>query len=95
MLLLRRLWTCLRVSRLIQKYFEVVDPIYPILGDRFTWMSDYERFWSLSPQEKCQVDGATVGLHFVIYAAATQFIDLPSAAERNKTAEFYCELPVI
>lgn len=77
---------------LVAKYFEIVDPLYPIL-DQAAFRKEYEYFWSLSYDEKCKYEAAMVSLHFVIYATATQYIELPSSTERTKTAEFYSQSP--
>ncbi|KAF2089737.1 hypothetical protein K490DRAFT_37819 [Saccharata proteae CBS 121410] len=73
---------------LVIKYFEAVDPVYPMVH-RGKFDADYERFWSLPTEEKCEADSALLALHFVIYAMGTQFIPLQSAQERAQIAEFY------
>ncbi|OJD32176.1 zn 2cys6 transcription factor [Diplodia corticola] len=73
---------------LVAKYFEAVDPVYPMIH-RPKFDADYERFWSLSHEEKCQADSALLGLHFVVYAMGTQFIQMPDPQERAQIAEFY------
>ena len=74
---------------LIAKYFETVDPVYPFLHRR-SFYADYERFWSLSPEEKNKTDASFVALHCAMYALGTQFMQFPSYEERSQTAEFYC-----
>lgn len=74
---------------LIAKYFEVVDPVYPFLHRR-TFYADYERFWSLSSEDKGMSDASFIALHYSMYALGTQFMEVPSYAERSSTAEFYC-----
>ena len=73
---------------LVQKYFDTVDAVYPIIN-KYQFLADYERFWSLPLQEKHAMDPALLGLHFVVYAMGTQFIELPSDGERKQVAEFY------
>ncbi|KAL1615293.1 hypothetical protein SLS54_009072 [Diplodia seriata] len=73
---------------LVAKYFEAVDPVYPMIH-RPKFDADYERFWSLSHEDKCQADSALLGLHFVVYAMGTQFIQMPDLQERAQIAEFY------
>lgn len=73
---------------LIAKYFEAVDPVYPMIHQG-KFDADYERFWSLPHDEKCQADSALLALHLVIYAMGTQFIQMPDAHERAQIAEFY------
>ena len=80
----------LMFGSLVAQYFEIIDPIYPVI-DRPSFLREYERFWSLPEDDKCNFDAATVSLHFVIYAAATQFIRFEAPAERTKAAEFYSE----
>ncbi|TKA78271.1 hypothetical protein B0A49_02147 [Cryomyces minteri] len=70
------------------KYFEVVDPVYPMINRR-TFYADYERFWAKGLTEKHKSDAAMLALHFVMYAMGTQFIEFPSYTERAQTAEFY------
>ncbi|KAK7704237.1 hypothetical protein SLS57_010621 [Botryosphaeria dothidea] len=73
---------------LVAKYFEAVDPVYPMIH-RGKFDADYERFWSLPHEEKCQADSALLGLHFVVYAMGTQFIQMQDPQERAQIAEFY------
>lgn len=74
---------------LTAKYFEVVDPVYPFLHRR-SFYADYERFWSLSPEEKGGADASFMALQYAMYALGTQFMQFPSYEERSQTAEFYC-----
>ena len=75
---------------LLAKFFDAVDPIYPIIG-RASFLAEYEHFWSLSLEDKNKFDAATLALHFVIYANATQFMELGDAPHeaRKASAEFY------
>ncbi|KAL6703395.1 hypothetical protein ACN47E_009737 [Coniothyrium glycines] len=73
---------------LVDKYFDAVDPVYPMVHRR-NFYADYERFWSLPPAEKHVADPVLVALHFVVYAMGTQFIHTPSNQERAQIAEFY------
>jgi len=73
---------------LIAKYFEAVDPVYPMI-DKQQFYADYDSFWALSPAEKPEADAALIGLHFVVYAMGTQFIEMSSDKERQQIAEFY------
>lgn len=73
---------------LVNKYFDAVDPVYPMVHRR-NFYADYERFWSLPLPEKQTADPVLVALHFVIYAMGTQFISTPSEQERAQIAEFY------
>ncbi|KAL1629727.1 hypothetical protein SLS56_005250 [Neofusicoccum ribis] len=73
---------------LVAQYFEAVDPVYPMIH-RGKFDADYERFWSLPHEEKCQADSALLALHFVIYAMGTQFIQMNDPQERAQIAEFY------
>nr|POE94596.1 putative transcriptional regulatory protein [Quercus suber] len=73
---------------LIAKYFETVDPVYPFLHRR-SFYADYERFWSLSIEEKNETDASYMALHYAMYALGTQFMEFPSYEERSQTAEFY------
>ena len=73
---------------LIAKYFDVIDPVYPMIH-RESFLRDYDFFWSLSPTERPSVDGSLVALIFVILAMGTQFVALPSSDDKEQTAEFY------
>jgi hypothetical protein len=73
---------------LVDKYFDAVDPVYPMVHRR-NFYADYERFWSLPPEEKQVADPVLVALHFVVYAMGTQFVHTPSNQERAQIAEFY------
>ena len=50
---------------LIAKYFEVVDPIYPMI-DQATFRQDYEQVWSMPPLERKHSDGSLIALMFVM-----------------------------
>jgi hypothetical protein len=78
----------LQADILLGRYFECVDPVYPMLH-RQTFYADYEHFWSLPPTEKDRVDAAFVALLFVMLALGTQFVTSTSPVERKQTAEFY------
>lgn len=78
----------LQADILLGRYFECVDPVYPMLH-RQTFYADYEHFWSLPPTEKNRTDAAFVALLFVMLALGTQFVTSTSPVERKQTAEFY------
>ncbi|KAL2189501.1 fungal-specific transcription factor [Thermothelomyces heterothallicus CBS 203.75] len=78
----------LQADILLNRYFECVDPVYPMLH-RQTFYADYEHFWSLSRAEKDRSDAAFVALIFVMLALGTQFVTSTNPAERKQTAEFY------
>jgi hypothetical protein len=78
----------LQADILLNRYFECVDPVYPMLH-RQTFYADYEHFWSLSRPEKDRADAAFVALIFVMLALGTQFVTSTSPKERKQTAEFY------
>lgn len=73
---------------LIDKYFEVVDPIYPMI-DQAAFRLEYDHVWSLPPADRNHVDGSMIALIFVMLAMGTQFVTLPSATQKEQTAEFY------
>jgi hypothetical protein len=73
---------------LVAKYFEAVDPVYPMIHRR-NFYADYERFWSLPAEERNTADPVLVALHFVVYAMGTQFIATSTDQERRQIAEFY------
>ncbi|KAK4226327.1 putative Zn(II)2Cys6 transcription factor [Podospora fimiseda] len=78
----------LQADILLTRYFECVDPVYPMLH-RQTFYADYEHFWSLHPQERNGSDASFVALICVMLALGTQFVTSTSPPERKQTAEFY------
>jgi hypothetical protein len=73
---------------LINRYFECVDPVYPMIH-RQTFYADYEHFWQMAPQDKSEVDASFIALIFVMLALGTQFVSSTLPQERKQTAEFY------
>lgn len=73
---------------LINRYFECVDPVYPMIH-RQTFYADYEHFWSMNADEQMETDAAFIALIFVMLALGTQFVTSTSSVERKQTAEFY------
>jgi hypothetical protein len=73
---------------LINRYFECVDPVYPMIH-RQTFYADYEHFWQMAPQDKSEVDASFIALIFVMLALGTQFVTSTLPQERKQTAEFY------
>ena len=82
------------LSSLITKYFDVVDPVYPMIHHE-SFRRDYEFFWSVAPGERPSLDGSLVALIFVMLAMGTQFVTLPSSDDKEQTAEFYGEIPTV
>lgn len=78
----------LQADILLARYFECVDPVYPMIH-RQTFYADYEHFWRLVPLERNKTDAAFVGLIFAMLALGTQFVMSTSCKERKQTAEFY------
>ncbi|TVY16047.1 Fusarisetin A cluster transcription factor fsa6 [Lachnellula arida] len=73
---------------LLERYFECVDPVYPMLH-RQTFYADYTHFWSLPQPERDRADAAFVALVFSMLAMGTHFVTTTSPRERQQTAEFY------
>ncbi|KAK0619903.1 fungal-specific transcription factor domain-containing protein [Immersiella caudata] len=73
---------------LIARYFECVDPVYPMLH-RQTFYADYEHFWQSPEVEKNCAEPAFIALIFVMLALGTQFVTSTSPGDRKQTAEFY------
>lgn len=73
---------------LLGRYFECVDPIYPMIH-RQTFYADYEHFWRMNEQERKDVDAAFVAQIFVMIAMGTQFVTSSAPRERKQSAEFY------
>ncbi|KAL6861126.1 fungal-specific transcription factor domain-containing protein [Trichoderma novae-zelandiae] len=78
----------LQADILLSRYFECVDPVYPMIH-RQTFYADYEHFWQMGMAEKHQVDAAFIAQIFVMLALGTQFVTSRPAQERKQTAEFY------
>lgn len=73
---------------LMERYFECVDPVYPMLH-RQTFYADYEHFWALPASERDRTDAALVAMIFSMMALGTQFVNNSPPKERQQTAEFY------
>ncbi|KAI9730233.1 MAG: hypothetical protein M1834_005997 [Cirrosporium novae-zelandiae] len=73
---------------LIAKYFEAVDPVYPMLH-RQTFYAEYEELWALVPERRERIDGTFIALVFIMLAMGTQFVALPVGSDRAKCSEFY------
>ncbi|RGP59576.1 hypothetical protein FSPOR_11191 [Fusarium sporotrichioides] len=74
---------------LLSRYFECVDPVYPMIH-RQTFYADYEHFWQMSQPDKSDTDPSFIALIFVMLALGTQFVtSTTSSQERKQTAEFY------
>jgi hypothetical protein len=78
----------LQADILLERYFECVDPVYPMIH-RQTFYVDYEHFWSLPPDQQATSGGTLVALIFAMLAMGTQFVMSNSNKERQQTAEFY------
>lgn len=78
----------LQADILLERYFECVDPVYPMLH-RQTFYAEYEHFWCLPQAERDPVDGSLVALIFAMLALGTQFVTSNASRERQQTAEFY------
>jgi hypothetical protein len=77
-----------QVDALLSRYFECVDPVYPMIH-RQTFYADYEHFWRMSSQERKDIDAAFVAQIFVMLALGTQFVTSTPRGEKRQTAEFY------
>ena len=73
---------------LVAKYFDVVDPVYPMIH-RESFQKDYDDFWSLQSEDHRHADGSLVALVFVMLAMGMQFVALSSPDVKEQTAEFY------
>ncbi|KAG9230622.1 fungal-specific transcription factor domain-containing protein [Amylocarpus encephaloides] len=73
---------------LLERYFECVDPVYPMIH-RQTFYADYEHLWGLPQPEKDRTDGALIAMLFAMLAIGTQFVTTSPPKERQQTAEFY------
>ena len=79
---------------LIDKFFESVDPVYPLLYKPY-FDRDYEAFWKLPFDERAKVRTSFVALMLVMMAMGTQFLRLPghdpqtTLQNQSSSAEFY------
>lgn len=73
---------------LMERYFECVDPVYPMLH-RQTFYAEYEHFWSTQKMEADRIDPALVAMIFSMMALGTQFVSNTQPKDRQQTAEFY------
>ncbi|ATY60780.1 Zn(II)2Cys6 transcription factor [Cordyceps militaris] len=73
---------------LINRYFECVDPVYPMIH-RLTFYADYEEFWRMSGKQKQEMDAAYIAQIFVMIALGTQFVTSTTPKERKQQAEFF------
>jgi hypothetical protein len=77
-----------QADSLVAKYFECVDPVYPMLN-RQQFINEYDRFWSVSVPDRHRADASLLALHFAVYAMGAQFIQMESEQARAQIAEFY------
>ncbi|KAG6033065.1 hypothetical protein E4U19_006939 [Claviceps sp. Clav32 group G5] len=77
-----------RADLLVARYFECVDPIYPMIH-RQTFYADYEHFWRVRAEERNEMEASFIALIFIILALGTQFVTTAPIDERKQTAEFY------
>ncbi|KAE9970685.1 hypothetical protein EG328_006110 [Venturia inaequalis] len=77
-----------QADSLVAKYFECVDPVYPMLNQQ-QFIAEYDRFWSMSTVERQRSDASVLALHFAVYAMGAQFIQMEFEQARAQIAEFY------
>jgi hypothetical protein len=77
-----------QADTLVAKYFEAVDPVYPMLHKE-AFYADYDTFWRLPQEEKCFADASLLALQFAIYALGAQFLQMESDQARQQISEFY------
>ncbi|KAK0933578.1 hypothetical protein LTR29_014869 [Friedmanniomyces endolithicus] len=78
---------------LIARYFEAVDPVYPFIHRR-SFYADYERFWSVSLEERGNTDASFVALHYAMYALGTQFMPFPLMKNDHKRQSSIAQQPI-
>ncbi|ROW15187.1 hypothetical protein VPNG_02921 [Cytospora leucostoma] len=79
----------LQCDILVSRYFECVDPVYPML-DQQSFLEEYEKFWSLPLERRCQSDASFVALINVMLALGTQFHRIPATPhEASGAAELH------
>jgi hypothetical protein len=77
-----------QADTLVSKYFEAVDPVYPMLHKE-AFYSEYDDFWALPSEEKINSDASLLDLHFAIYAMGAQFLQFESDSAKQQISEFY------
>ncbi|EME43737.1 hypothetical protein DOTSEDRAFT_71554 [Dothistroma septosporum NZE10] len=79
----------LEADRLIERYFETVDAVYPLIH-RHAFIGDVERFRQLCDSDKHRHDPAQIALQFAVYANAMHDTSLQEGNEvQMNTAAFY------
>lgn len=73
----RVLPTKLEADILLERYFDSVDPVYPMIH-RQTFYAEYEQFMALSIAEKNTADSTFLSLLFAMLAIGTQFTPAPA-----------------
>lgn len=73
---------------LVAKYFESVDPVYPMLHKE-SFYADYDNFWAMPLERRPMADPSLLALHFAVYALGTQFLHLESDAAKQQICDFY------
>ncbi|KAF2217312.1 hypothetical protein CERZMDRAFT_20840, partial [Cercospora zeae-maydis SCOH1-5] len=74
---------------LIDRFFETVDPVYPIVP-RDAFVADVERFWNLPDHGKHKHDPTQIALQFAVYASAAQDSNLREGSDvQLDMASFY------
>jgi hypothetical protein len=77
-----------QADTLVAKYFEAVDPVYPMLHKEAFYV-EYDDFWALPTDKKLEVDPSLVALQFAIYAMGAQFMHFDTDAAKSQISEFY------
>ncbi|TVY74004.1 Sorbicillinoid biosynthetic cluster transcription factor 2 [Fusarium oxysporum f. sp. cubense] len=79
-----------QADRLLSRYFECVDPVYPVIH-RQRFYANYEYFWQLEAQgEASSTDPTFVALMFAMLALGAQFVTSTAPSqERKDAAELY------
>jgi hypothetical protein len=77
-----------QADSLVTKYFESVDPVYPMIN-KTQFLAHYDHFWSLPLAERQTIDPSTLAIQFAVYAMGAQFVQMESEQTRAQIAEFY------
>lgn len=80
-------------DRLIARFFECVDPVYPLLQG-VIFYAEYDSFWQLPDAEKAEVEHSFLALIMIMLAIGTQFLRLPrddltSPQNQHPASELY------
>ena len=73
---------------LVERYFQVVDPIYPVVC-KDVFMIEYNNFWNTPADQKHLSDPAHLALQLAMFTTSAAYGGVPSGGDRDTSAVFY------